>query len=249
MKEKVTAGREQLGTFAPFFAELNDDVLFGRVWDRTEALSLHDRSMITVTTLIASGILDSSLIHHIERAKANGVTKEEMVELITQVAFYSGWPKAWAAFRFAKEIYADEEIEQHGGIFGLGEPNVAFQEYFIGQSYLKPLTILDNPKLGIFNVTFEPGCRNNWHIHKSSNGGGQILICIDGEGWYQEDGKEAQSLQPGDMITIPVNVKHWHGAKKHVWFSHLAVEVPGDDTENVWLEPVVDEVYNKLEDK
>ena len=98
----------------------------------------------------------------------------------------------------------------------------------------------------IANVTFEPGCRNNWHIHHSSNGGGQILICVDGEGWYQEEEKEAISLKPGMVVTIPANVKHWHGAKKDLWFSHIAVEVPGENTSNEWCEKVTDEEYDKL---
>ena len=96
------------------------------------------------------------------------------------------------------------------------------------------------------NVTFEPGCRNNWHIHHSIKGGGQILICVEGEGWYQEEGKEAQKLVPGTVVTIPANVKHWHGATKDSWFSHIAVEVPGEDTKNEWCEPVTDEEYSKL---
>lgn len=102
---KVTAGRDQLGDFAPKFAELNDDVLFGEVWSREDKLSARDRSIVTVTALMASGILDSSLKFHIENAKNHGVTKEEMVEIITHAAFYAGWPKAWAAMRMAKEIY------------------------------------------------------------------------------------------------------------------------------------------------
>ena len=146
---KQTAGRDSLGEFAPKFAELNDDVLFGEVWSREDKLSLRDRSLVTICVSIA-------------------------------------------------------------------------------------------------NVTFEPGCRNNWHIHHATNGGGQILVCVEGEGWYQEEGKPAQSLKPGDVITIPANVKHWHGAKKDSWFSHLAVEVPGEDTNNEWCEPVSDEEYNNL---
>lgn len=111
-------------------------------------------------------------------------------------------------------------------IFGLGKPNDAFSEYFIGNSYLNPL---NNPKecnVFLANVTFEPGCRNNWHIHKSTKGGGQILVCIAGSGWYQEEGKKAQSLKPRDVVTIPANVKHWHGVEKDSWFSHMAIEVP-----------------------
>lgn len=132
-------------------------------------------------------------------------------------------------------------------VFGLVEPNVNFAKYFIGNSYLNPLTDMNKTNLFIANVTFEPGCRNNWHIHHATNGGGQILICTAGNGWYQEEGKEAVSLTPGMVITIPVNIKHWHGAKKDSWFSHLAVEVPGENTSNEWCEPVTDEVYNSLD--
>ena len=180
-------------------------------------------------------------------ARKNGVTKSEMAEILTHIAFYAGWPNAWAAFNMAKEVYADEaaESEGHGGFFGLGEPNDAFAQYFIGQSYLKPLTDLDD-YLAIHNVTFEPGCRNNWHVHHATAGGGQVLICVEGEGWYQEEGKPAQSLKPGDIVEIPANVKHWHGAKKDSWFSHLAFGFPGENCSNEWLEPVTDEVYNAL---
>ncbi|MDO5294426.1 MAG: carboxymuconolactone decarboxylase family protein [bacterium] len=245
---KQTAGRDSLGEFAPKFAELNDDVLFGQVWSREDKLSLKTRSIVTITALISKGIVDSSLQYHLMTAKKNGVTKEEMAEILTHLAFYAGWPNAWAAFGMAKDVYADEDAEattEHGGFFGLGEPNTAYAQYFVGNSYLKPLT---NPKETVFiaNVTFEPGCRNNWHIHHAKSGGGQLLVCVDGEGWYQEEGKPAQSLQPGDVITIPAGVKHWHGAKKDSWFSHLAVECPGEETSNEWLEKVEDEAYNAL---
>ena len=96
-------------------------------------------------------------------------------------------------------------------------------------------------------MTFEPGCRNNWHIHHATKGGGQLLLCPAGEGWYQEEGKPAVSLKPGSVIMIPANVKHWHGAKADSWFSHIAVEVPGEDCKNEWCEPVSDEEYGKLE--
>ena len=129
-------------------------------------------------------------------------------------------------------------------LFGQGEPNVNYAKFFVGNSYLNMLANTGN--MTIANVTFEPGCRNNWHIHHSTSGGGQILVCITGEGWYQEEGKEAQSLTPGTVVTIPANVKHWHGAKKDSWFAHLAVEVPGENTSNEWLEKVADEEYNNL---
>ena len=245
---KQTAGRDSLNDFAPKFAELNDDVLFGEVWSREDKLSLKLRSIVTMTALISKGIVDNSLMYHLTTAKKNGVTRTEMAEILTHLAFYAGWPNAWAAFRMAKEVYAEEAeagAEEHGGFFGMGEPNVSYAKYFSGQSYLKPLT---DPKETVFiaNVTFEPGCRNNWHIHHADKGGGQLLICVDGEGWYQEEGKPAQSLKPGDVVTIPPEVKHWHGAKKDCWFSHLAVEVPGENTSNEWCEPVTDQEYQQL---
>lgn len=130
-------------------------------------------------------------------------------------------------------------------VFGIGAPNDAYAQYFVGQSFLNPLT---EPNCGMFlaNVTFEPGCRNNWHIHHAAKGGGQILICTAGEGWYQEEGKKAVSLVPGVVITVPPEVKHWHGAKKDSWFSHIAIEVPGEQTSNEWCDPVSDEQYGSL---
>lgn len=243
--EKQTAGRDNLGKLAPKFAELNDDVLFGEIWSREDKLSLRDRSMITISALMAQGLFPQLKSHFI-LGKKHGVTKEEAVEIVTQIAFYSGWAKAWSAFPLIEEVYGteNEETSEHGGAFGMGEPNTAFAQYFIGNSYLKPLAKTDN--VFIVNVTFEPRCRNNWHIHKADKGGGQILICVDGEGWYQEVGKEPQSLKVGDVVTIPANVKHWHGAKKDSWFSHLAVEVPGENTSNEWCESVTDEKYEKL---
>lgn len=246
MAVKQTAGRDGLGDFAPKFAELNDDVLFGEVWSREDKLSLKMRSILTISALVSKGLIGSSFQHHVQMAKKNGVTKTEMAEILTHLAFYAGWPNAWAAFRVVKEVYADEHFtETHGGMFGMGEPNTAFSQFFIGNSYLKPLT---NPEETVFiaNVTFEPGCRNNWHIHHAAKGGGQLLLCVEGEGWYQEEGKKAQSLMPGDVVTIPAGVKHWHGAKKDSWFSHLAVECPGEETSNEWLEAVSDAQYDAL---
>ena len=132
-------------------------------------------------------------------------------------------------------------------VFGLGNPNDAFAEYFIGRSYLNPLVDIEDTNIFVANVTFEPGCRNNWHIHNAKSGGGQILICTAGEGWYQEEGCEAQSLKPGVLVNIKPGIKHWHGAKKDSWFSHVAVEIPGEDSSTEWLEPVDYEQYNKLE--
>lgn len=129
-------------------------------------------------------------------------------------------------------------------IFPKGGENTAYAQYFTGTSYL---SILSKEQVFIGNVTFEPGCRNNWHIHKSTQGGGQILLVTAGSGWYQEWGKPARALHPGDVVNIPANVKHWHGAARDSWFAHLAVEVPGEDTANEWLEAVSDEAYSKLD--
>lgn len=243
MKVKQTAGRDGLGQFAPQFAALNDDVLFGEVWSG-DGLSLKLRSILTVSALVSKGLIDSSFAYHLQTAKKNGVTKQEMADILTHLAFYAGWPNAWAAFRMAKEVYADGDAP-HGGMFGMGAPNDAFAKYFVGKSYLKPLTA---PKQTVFmaNVTFEPGCRNNWHIYHADEGGGQILLCMEGGGWYQEWGKPARELREGDVVTIPAGVKHWHGAKKDSWFSHIAVEVPGKNTSNEWCEPVSDDEYAKL---
>lgn len=130
--------------------------------------------------------------------------------------------------------------------FGTGQSNDAFAEYFVGKSFLQPITQLDEANLGIANVTFEPGCRNNWHIHHARRGGGQILMCTAGEGWYQEEGKAPVSMTEGSTVVIPPNVKHWHGAKADSWFSHIAISVPGEETSNEWLEPVSDEEYQSL---
>ena len=188
-KIKQTAGRDQLGSFAPKFAQLNDDVLFGEVWSRTDKLNLRDRSLVTITSLISQGITDSSLTYHLQTAKQNGITRTEIAEILTHIGFYAGWPKAWAAFRLAKEVWTEETDAQdaktafqHEMIFPIGEPNTAYTQYFIGNSYLAPIS---KDQVPVSNVTFEPGCRNNWHIHRATKGGGQMLIGVAGRGWYQ----------------------------------------------------------------
>ena len=140
--------------------------------------------------------------------------------------------------------YDSEEMFEKANMFGIGAPNDSYAQYFVGNSFLNPLTDFKNGQFPLFNVTFEPGCRNNWHIHHADKGGGQILICTAGEGWYQEEGKAPQELKEGTVIVIPPNVKHWHGAKKDSWFSHISLEVPGENTSNEWLEEV--EGYDNL---
>lgn len=185
-KIEQTAGRMQLGVFAPEFAHLNDDILFGEVWSRNDLLSLRDRSMVTITALISQGITDSSLKYHLQTAKNNGITRTEVAEIITHIAFYAGWPKAWAAFNLAKEVW-NEDITgddakaafQREMIFPIGEPNTAYAAYFKGNSYLARISTSQIP---FANVTFEPGCRNNWHIHHATTGGGQMLVGVGGRG-------------------------------------------------------------------
>ena len=143
------------------------------------------------------------------------------------------------------KISSREEFEKQN-MFGMGQPNEAFAQFFIGDSFLNPLTKPGESVVGLANVNFAPGCRNNWHIHHAKSGGGQMLICTAGEGWYQEEGKEAVSLTPGTVINIPAEVKHWHGAKKDSWFSHIAVEMPGEACSNEWCEPVSDAEYEAL---
>lgn len=251
MSEKIvqTAGRDQLGEFAPEFAHFNDDILFGENWNNSD-IDVKTRSIITVVALTSQGITDNSLKYHIMNAKNHGVSRKEMAAIITHVAFYAGWPKAWAVFNLAKEVYGEKsegltekDRYQNTIFFPIGSPNDAYAQYFVGQSYLSPVSTEQVP---VFNVTFEPGCRNNWHIHHAKNGGGQMLICVGGRGYYQEWGKDAVELTPGTVINIPANTKHWHGAAPDSWFSHLAIEVPGEETSAEWLEPVSEEDYSKL---
>ena len=134
-------------------------------------------------------------------------------------------------------------MDEFKDVFPRGKENTAYSKYFVGQSYLNMLSV---EQVVIGNVTFEPGCRNNWHIHHAKSGGGQILLCTAGRGYYQESGKEPRELKPGDVVNIPAEVKHWHGAAPDSWFSHVAVEVPGTETKNEWCEPVSDEDYRRL---
>lgn len=219
MKEQ-RAGRDNLGAIAPFFGELNDLTLFGKVWAREDKLSARDRSMITIAALFAAGLYPQ-LRAHLQLGKEHGITREE--EEATGDAVRDAYQKTI--------------------MFPIGAPNDAYAKYFVGQSYLAPVSGKQFP---IANVTFEPGCRNNWHIHHADKGGGQMLICIGGRGWYQEEGKDAVVLTPGTVIEIPPNIKHWHGAASDSWMSHLAFEIPGDNPSNEWLEPVSDEAYNRL---
>lgn len=249
MKKIVqTAGRQALGDFAPEFAHYNDDVLFGENWNNTD-IDVKTRCIITVVALMSQGICDNSLKHHLQNAKNNGVTREEIAAAVTHTAFYAGWPKAWTVFNLAKEVWNEKtepltEKDKFADtiLFPVGAPNDAYAQYFKGQSYLAPIS---TKQVVIANVTFEPKCRNNWHIHNADKGGGQILVCVGGEGYYQEFGKAAIKMKAGDVVNIPVGVKHWHGAGKDGWFSHLAIEVPAENGSTEWCEEVSDEQYEK----
>ena len=216
--------------------------------DLKKGARIYPLCIIAILFLLTTGYVVEMLF----AAKKNGVTRTEMAEILTHAAFYAGWPKAWAAFRMAKEVWdGDAESVAAGSVeayaqtifFPVGQPNDAYARYFTGQSYLAPIVKEGVP---VANVTFEPGCRNNWHIHKASKGGGQTLICVGGHGYYQEWGKNPVELLPGDAVHIPAGVKHWHGAAPDSWFSHLAIEVPGEDSSNEWLEPVDEKEYAKL---
>ena len=250
MAEKIvqTAGRETLGEFAPEFAHYNDDVLFGENWNNTD-IDLKTRSIITVVALMSQGVTSDALKFHLMNAKNHGVSQKEIAAIITHTAFYAGWPHAWAVFNLAKEVWnekapemTDKDRYQNEIFFPIGEPN-PYGDYFVGQSYLAPVS---TEQLAIFNVTFEPACRNNWHIHHAKSGGGQMLICVGGRGYYQEWGRKARELHPGDVVNIPANVKHWHGAAPDSWFSHLAIEIEGTEGKTEWCEAVSDDDYNKL---
>lgn len=250
--QKVTGGRDQLGAFAPQFAELNDDVLFGQVWAREDELDPKHRSMLTISGLMGAGILDSSFEAHLAIGKANGITQREITAMITQLAFYTGWPKAWATFLMAMKVYdaeadSTEEAGNAGGNgrevieatgFPIGRPNDAYAKYFTDQSHLAPL---NTEEQFVAHVCFEPGCRNHWHRHRTA----QILMITAGRGWVQREGENAVEVTAGDVIYTPAGTRHWHGATKDSWFSHIAFQVPGEDMTTDWFEPVTDE-YTKL---
>jgi alkylhydroperoxidase/carboxymuconolactone decarboxylase family protein YurZ/quercetin dioxygenase-like cupin family protein len=230
--KKITTGRDKLGDFAPVFAEMNDDVLFGRIWPRTAELSHRDRSLVTVAALISGGNLEQ-LPNHLKLARENGVTKTEIAEAITHLAFYCGWPKAWSAFNLAKDIFAGDEAAACPSVFPKGE--LISSVNFIGDTYLHMLMPKNEHGTAVANVTFSPGARNSWHSHSI----GQILIIESGKGYYQEDGKSARLLLVGDVVDIPADVRHWHGAAPDSWFVHIAVS----QGEAMWFEPVCEALY------
>lgn len=203
--------------FAPAIDEFLKAHLFGDIFAR-DNVDWQTRELATIAMLASMNNVTAQLNSHINVGKHNGLTDKQVTEIL-EIANKTG----------------TETI-----LFGLGEENTAYAKYFIGKSYLQPMT---KDGISASNVTFEPKCRNNWHIHHKT---GQTLFVVSGRGWYQEWGKPAQELKAGDIVNIPEGVKHWHGAANDSWFTHIAISVPNEGATTEWLEPVTDEEYNKL---
>ena len=201
--------------FAPAIDDYLKEHLFADIFSRG-VLTYQEREIATIAALASMEGAEPQLKAHIEIGKHNGLTDTQISEILILTT------------------KPDTEI------FGMGEPNTAYAKYFIGNSYLKLLT---SEPIRTANVTFEPKCRNNWHIHHK---GGQILLITGGRGHYQEEGKPARELKKGDVVNIPAEIKHWHGAAKDSWFSHIAIEVPAENSSTEWLEEVDDEDYDEL---
>jgi len=209
--------------FHPQLDEYLKTHLFGDIFARGN-VDWRTREIVTIAALAARPETAPQLKAHIAIGKLNGITNAQAQAIVRRVqvaATSAALPSDWSPIP-------------------VGEPNTAYAKYFIGNSYLHKLTLDQVPAFG---VTFEPGCRNNWHIHNAKTGGGQMLIVTAGEGYYQEWGKPARRLRKGDTVNIPANVKHWHGAAPNSWFQHIALEVPGTEQSNEWCEPVDDAAY------
>ena len=216
--------------------------LFGDIFAR-DVLEFSERELATIAALSSIEGLEPQLKAHVAGSRNMGVTDAQLRAIPSVLTSKVGEIEGWRAAKVVAEVLGDNFSEGRPiekMVFPKGEPNTAYAQYFIGNSYLAPLLKEGIP---MSNVTFEPRCRNNWHIHHR---GGQILICVAGEGWYQEWGKPAQKLHPGDVVNIPAEVKHWHGATADSWFQHIAMSVPADGATSEWLEPVTDGEYDKL---
>ena len=219
--------------------------LFGDIFARNN-LTHAERELVTVSALSGLQGVEPQLQSHVSGARNMGLKDDEIRSIPATLAARVGEVEAWRAAKAIAAVFGEpfdegKPVEQM--MFPKGDFNSAYAQYFIGNSYLAPLS---QGKVPVSNVTFEPRCRNNWHIHKATKGGGQMLVGIAGRGWYQEEGKPAQEILPGTVIHIPAGVKHWHGAAADSWFAHLAFEIPGENTSNEWLEPVTDKEYDKI---
>ena len=221
-------GGEVKGGLFDFHPQLDEYLkahLFGDIFAR-DNVDWRTREIVTVAALAARPETEPQMKAHLGIAKNNGVSDAQEAAIVARV-------------RCPAE---PEQLPPDWSVFPVGKPNTAYAKYFIGRSFLAPVS---TEQVGVFAVTFEPGCRNNWHIHHAAKGGGQILICTAGEGYYQEWGKPAVRMKPGDRVNIPAGVKHWHGAAPDCWFQHLAMEAPGENGRTEWLEPVDDAAYAK----
>ena len=242
VQTKLCGGKPFDYAFAPATDYYLKAHLFGDIFAR-DILTHAEREIVTVSALASMQGVEPQLKSHISGARNMGVSDEEIHAIPRVLAAYVGDMEAYRAAKAIAEVYGEpfnEGKPVDNMMFPKGEPNTAYARYFIGNSYLAPLLTEGLP---MSNVTFEPRCRNNWHIHHK---GGQILICVGGEGWYQEWGKPARKLRPGDVVNIPAEVKHWHGATAGSWFQHIAISLPAEGASNEWLEAVTDEEYDKL---
>lgn len=243
--QTMMSGKPFSFTFSPATDYYLKAHLFGDIFART-TLTYAQRELTTVSAIAALEGCESQLMAHIAGALRMGVSQEELRGIPNVLEHTVGATEAYRLRKCLATVFEEPFTEGrpvNNMMFPQGQPNEAYAKYFTGNSYLAMLASGEG-KLPIANVTFEPRCRNNWHIH---NGGGQILICVGGEGWYQEWNRPARKLHPGDVVDIPAGVKHWHGATKDSWFQHIAIGVPVENSSTEWLEPVTDEVYNGLE--
>lgn len=243
VQTKLCGGKPFNYTFAPRMDYYLKAHLFGDVF-ASDVLSEADREMVTVSAVSALDGCDSQLMSHVGGALNMGVTKKQLRSIPEILENRVGAMEAYRV-RKALSVILNEKFTEGApvdfSVWPKGERNTAYAKYFIGESYLAPMDAQDG---GPVNVTFEPRCRNNWHIHHNSV---QVLICVAGRGWYQEEGKEAVEMLPGTVIVVPAGVKHWHGAAKDSWFQHLTYTTKvGGNASNEWLEPVTDEEYDKL---
>ena len=243
VQTKLCGGKPFSYTFAPRTDYFLKAHLFGDIF-ASDILSESDREIVTISAVSALDGCDVQLTSHVDGALNMGVSKNQLRDIPKILENKVG---NLEAYRVRKALAVTQGEKFNEGtpvdfkVWPKGEPNTAYAKYFIGNSYLAPM---DTQNGGPVNVTFEPRCRNNWHIHHNSV---QVLICVAGRGWYQQEGKEAVEMIPGTVISIPSEAKHWHGAAKDSWFQHLTYTTKvGKNASNEWLEPVVDKEYDKL---
>lgn len=241
---RAAAVNRTLGPIAPKLAQLTNDVVFADLWRRTD-LSPRDRSLVTIAALSAGGDGDQ-LAFHVQRGLENGLTQPQIVEALTHLAFYAGWPKANAAIAVAGKVFARQEVATMSEVQVIRpgqEPKAGPADYFTGSvSVASPFKGTGAARLGGATVTFQPGAHTNWHTHPL----GQLLIVTAGHGWVQVEGEAAKPIATGDTVFISPGVKHWHGAARNSVMTHVAVSEARDGTSVTWLEPVADDLYNKL---